>query len=125
MKILMPILLGIFFVLFFIFPPSYAYAQEGGCGPTEKKTELGCIPTDPIAFVQKFYGIGLGLIGGVGLIFIIYGGYIIVGSEGNPAALNRGKSYIMYAMMGIALAVFGFVFIQVIAVDILHIPGFG
>jgi hypothetical protein len=94
------------------------------CPATETATELGCIPNDPIGFVTKFYAIGLGLIGGVSLLFIIYGGYIILTSQGNPGKLNNGKSYILYAIIGLLLAIFGFVFIQVVAIDILHIPGF-
>lgn len=92
--------------------------------PDGVQTDLGCIPNDPFAFVAKFYGIGLGIIGGVALLFIIYGGYIILTSQGDPNQLNTGKSYIYYAIAGLLLAIFGFVFIQVIAVDILHIPGF-
>ncbi len=94
------------------------------CLPTETPTELGCIPNTPVGFVAKFYGIGLGLIGGVAVLFIIYGGYIILSSQGNPAALNRGKSYIMYAIIGLLLAIFGFVFVQIIVVNVLKIPGF-
>jgi len=94
------------------------------CLPTEVSTELGCIPNDPVGFVAKFYGIGLGLIGGVAVLFIIYGGYVILSSQGNPQNLNRGKSYIMYAIIGLLLAIFGYVFVQIIAVDVLKIPGF-
>lgn len=94
------------------------------CLPSETPTELECIPNDPIGFAAKFYGIGLGLIGGVSVLFIIYGGYIILSSQGNPANLNKGKSYITYALIGLLLAIFGFVFIQVVAVDVLKIPGF-
>lgn len=94
------------------------------CGANEIATDIACIPTDPIGFVSKFYGIGLGLIGGVALLFIIFGGYIILTSSGNPAKLNMGKNYIYYAIAGLLLGIFGFIFIQVIAVDILHIPGF-
>lgn len=92
--------------------------------PDGVQTDLGCIPNDPFAFVAKFYGIGLGIIGGVALLFIIYGGYIILTSQGDPNQLNTGKSYVYYAIAGLLLAIFGFVFIQVIAVDVLHIPGF-
>lgn len=94
------------------------------CMPTETPTELGCIPNDPIGFVAKFYGIGLGIIGGVAVLFIIYGGYVILSSRGDPQNLNRGKSYITYAIIGLLLAIFGFVFVQIIAVDVLKIPGF-
>ncbi|OGH15015.1 MAG: hypothetical protein A2860_01030 [Candidatus Levybacteria bacterium RIFCSPHIGHO2_01_FULL_37_33] len=100
-------------------------AAAATCNPnTEVSTDLGCIPNDPFGFVSKFYAVGLGLIGGVALLFIIYGGYIILTSQGQSDQLGRGKSYIYYAIAGLLLAIFGFVFIQVIAVDILHIPGF-
>ena len=94
------------------------------CLSTEVSTELGCIPNDPAGFVAKFYAIGLGLIGGVSLLFIIYGGYLILVSQGNPQKINDGKSYILYAIIGLLLAIFGYVFIQLIAIDILHVPGF-
>lgn len=92
--------------------------------PKDISTDLGCIPTNPVGFVEKFYGIGLSLIGGVSLLFIIYGAYILLTSQGDPIKLANGKSYITYAIIGLLLAIFGYVFIKVIAVDILHIPGF-
>ncbi len=92
--------------------------------PNGVQTDIACIPNNPYEFVSTFYGIGLGLIGGVALLFIIYGGYIILSSQGDPGQLSKGKSYIYYAIAGILLAVFGFVFVRVIAVDILRIPGF-
>jgi hypothetical protein len=96
------------------------------CDPVKEiLTDFGCIPNDPIGFVTKFYGIGLGLIGLVGLLFLIIGGYHFLISRGDPEQIHVGKSYITYAIIGIFLAIFGFVFIQVIASDILKIPGFG
>jgi len=92
--------------------------------PNGVSTDLGCIPNDPFKFVATFYGIGLSLIGGVAVLFIIYGGYTILTSQGDPSQLNKGKSYIYYAIAGLLLAIFGFVFIEVFAVDILRIPGF-
>ncbi len=94
------------------------------CQENETLTELGCIPNTVPGFVSKFYEIGLGLIGGVALIFIIYGGYIITTSKGNPDRLREGKSYILYAIIGLLLAILGYVFVEVVAVDILQIPGF-
>lgn len=94
-------------------------------GVPGKITDFGCIPQDPILFAQKFYSIILGLIGGVSLLFIIYGGYLTMTSRGDRERLKKAKSYIAYAIAGLLLAIFGFVFIKIIAVDILHIPGFG
>lgn len=87
-------------------------------------TDLGCIPNDPVGFAVKFYGIGLGIIGGVTLLAIIYGGYFFITSQGNPSRLEKGKSYVFYAVIGLLLAIFGFVFMEVVVVDILRIPGF-
>lgn len=95
------------------------------CPANQSPTDFGCIPNDPIGFVARFYGIGLGLIGGVALLFIIYGGYLILTSQGNPDQLSKGKTNIMYAVIGLLLAIFGFVFIESITKDILRIPGFG
>jgi hypothetical protein len=96
------------------------------CDPVrEFATDLGCIPYDPAAFAAKFYGIGLGVIAGTSLLFLIFGAYLVMTSQGNPEQLTTGKSYIYYALLGLLLAIFGFVFIEIIIVDVLKIPGFG
>lgn len=99
------------------FPPS--------CPQNQVMTQVGCLPKDPILFISSFYGIGLGLIGGVALLFIIIGGYTILTSRGNPNQVNVGKSYIFYSILGLLLAIFGYVFIEVFLIDILQLPGFG
>lgn len=105
--------------------PCPAIPSTAGKPPiTQQGTDLGCIPSDPALFVGKFYSIGLSLIGGVAVLFIIFGGYTLITSQGNPIQINKGKSYIFYAIVGLLLAIFGYVFVEVIAVDILKIPGF-
>lgn len=86
---------------------------------------IGCVPDDPVDFVKKFYAIGLGLIGSVAVLFIIYSGYLIMFSGGDPDRLSDGKRYLVYSLIGLFLAIFGFLFFTVIAKDILHIPGIG
>ncbi len=94
------------------------------CAPNTVSTDLGCLPTDPVQLVEKFYGIGLSMIGGLAILFLIYGGYIVLSSQGDHEALDKGKSYIKYAVIGILFAILGYVFVQVVLVDILHVPGF-
>lgn len=94
------------------------------CAVNEIATDLGCFPNDPIGFVQKFYPVGLGFVGGIALLTLILGGYVILTSKGNPERVNIGKQYIYYSIMGLLLAIFGFVFIEVVIVDILKVPGF-
>jgi len=94
------------------------------CAVNQIGTDFGCMPADPIGFVQKFYGIGLGFVGMVALVALIWGGYSIMTSRGDPHRVTIGKSYIFYAIAGLMLAIFGYVFIQTVLVDILHVPGF-
>ena len=79
-------------------------------------TEIG-------VFAGKFFGCGISLIGGVALLFIIYGGYLLVVSAGDPHRLRMGKEYITYAIVGLLLAILALIILQVIGVDILKIPG--
>lgn len=94
------------------------------CTADEIKTDFGCLPNDPVGFITKFYGIGLALIGGVAILFLIYGGITVMTSSGRPDKLQKGKEYIFYAIAGLALAFFGFMFIEFVAGPVLHIPGF-
>lgn len=88
------------------------------------QTELGCLPNDPIAFAGKFYGIGLSIIGAVAIVSIVYGGYVLMTSRGNPEQLQKGKSYIVYSIVGLLLAIFGVALMQVVTIDVFQIPGF-
>lgn len=87
-------------------------------------TDFGCFPGDPIGFAQKFYGVGLAFVAGIALLALIIGGYSIMTSRGEPQKVNAGKSWIFYAIAGLLLAIFGYVFIEVVVVDILKVPGF-
>jgi hypothetical protein len=114
-----------FFLSLITYHLSLITIYAASCDPlTETETELGCIKQNPIDFTKQIYGAGLGLIGGVGLLSIIYGGYLILSSQGDPGQLQKGKSYIMYAIIGIVLAIAGFAIYQIISIDVLKLPGF-
>jgi len=97
------------------------------CPPGQKILDpsIGCVPEDPSGFVSTIYGWGLGLLGMVAVLFLIVGGFIILTSQGDPTKLQKGKEYIFYSIAGLLLALFGYVFMRLITVDILKIPGFG
>lgn len=109
-----------FVVLSLLFSSSNVFAESPGC----TETDLGCLSKDPAGFVQQIYGWGVSFVGLVAFLFFLFGGYTVLTSRGDPQALNRGKSYMFYALAGLLLAVFGFVFIEVIT-GALKIPGFG
>lgn len=104
--------------------PSPASSPSPYPSPTCVDTDLGCISQDPARFASQLYGIGLGFIGTVGVLFIIYGGYLILASKGDHTQLARGRSYIVSAIIGIVLAISGFAFYHIIAADIVKLPGF-
>ena len=96
-------------------------ALDPGC----IQTDIGCVVSgDPLSFAAQYYKYGLGIIGGFAVLMIILGSYQILISRGNPKALNDGKTIIGYAISGLLLAIFGFLFVEVVAKDILKIPGF-
>jgi hypothetical protein len=99
-----------------------AYADH--CGITETHTDFGCLPNDPVGFVQTFYGWGIGMLSFVAILFMIIGGYFIMASRGDPEKVAKGKSFIYYSIAGILLAILGFVFIEIVAGQILKIPRF-
>lgn len=103
---------------------SMGAGPKGGCQLDEVRTDLGCFPNNPVKFVQKFYGIGLGFVAGVSLLTLMIGGYDIIASRGDQRRLNIGKSYIFYSIAGLLLAIFGYVIIRTIIVDVLRVPGF-
>ncbi len=89
------------------------------------ETDLGQVnSTDPIKFAADIYSKGLFVLGGVALLFIMYGGYLLLFSKGDPVAVEKGKSFITYAIIGVVLAVAGFALYQIITTDVLKIPGF-
>ena len=94
------------------------------CLANEAATDLGCIPTDPAGFVSKFYGLGLGMLGSIGVIFLIYGGYQIISSKGDIRQLENGKRTVIYTLGSLGLAIGAAFVLQLFTVDILHIPGF-
>jgi hypothetical protein len=115
-----------FVFLFVLFTSHFSLLtlSYAACPGGQTETELGCISENPIEFTKQIYGAGLGLIGGIGLLFIIYGAYLILSSQGDPTQLQKGKSYIIYSILGIILAIAGFSVYQIISVDVLNLPGF-
>ena len=83
-----------------------------------------CVSNDPLKFATSIYGIGLSLIGVIGLLSIIYGAFLVLTSQGDPTKLQNGKSYIVYALIGMALAVGGLAFYRIIGANIIKLPGF-
>lgn len=99
--------------------------QDCGPGKTYSPDFQICIPTEAPEFASAIYQLGLGLLGLVAVLFLIFGGYNIMMSRGNLAQFEKGKSFIFYSIAGLLLAIFGFIFIEIVTGDILQLRGFG
>jgi len=88
-------------------------------------TAVGCISKEPKVIIAQFITIGLGIGGGVALIMIIAGGFMLTISQGNPQKTNEAKEMITSAIIGLLFVIFSVVILQFIGVTIFRIPGFG
>lgn len=86
-------------------------------------TAIGSIQTDPVLLVKQLFGILLSLAGGIALLLIIYSGYQIMVSQGNPEKLQQARETLTSAIVGLVFLIFSLVILQIIGVDILRIPG--
>jgi len=81
-------------------------------------TALGCIPTDDLGgFVTILLRITTGIAGGIALILIIFAGFTIATSTGNPEKLKEGQEQLTSAITGLVFL------LEVIGAGILEIPG--
>ena len=87
-------------------------------------TAIGPINTNPSDFVRKLLAIILSLSGGIALLLIIFSGYKLMTSQGNPEKLQGARETLTSAIVGLLLIIFSLVIIELIGVDILHLPGF-
>lgn len=87
-------------------------------------TGIGKINTDPFEFVKSILSLLLSVSGGITVIFIIIAGYRLMTSQGNPEAVKAAQEQLTSAIVGLLFIIFSLVILQVVGVDILHIPGF-
>lgn len=89
-------------------------------------TAIGCIPIQDtnsfLGFILK-WAIGIG--GGIAFLLIVYAGFMIMTSSGNPERIKAGQELLTSAIAGLILLIFSIFILKIIGVDILGIPGFG
>ncbi len=88
-------------------------------------TAVGCIPTDPTRMIQVLMKIGLMIGGGVALLIILAGSFILSISQGDPKKTSEAKEMIASALIGLVFIIFSVSILQFIGLDLLQIPGFG
>jgi hypothetical protein len=97
----------------------------GGAAGTGINTAIGCIPvlnndngTAFATFVLK-WAIGIG--GGIAFLLILYGGFMVMTSAGNPERLKAGQELLTSAIFGLLLLIFSVFILNFIGIKILGI----
>ena len=60
---------------------------------------------DPKLFIARMLRYALGFLGILGLVMILYGGFLLLTSGGNADIVKKAKSTIIYAAIGIAVVI--------------------
>ncbi len=82
-------------------------------------TAIGCIHTEPIEFVKDFLKLAMGIAGGIGFLFMLYGVFLMITSAGNPDTLKNGSGIFTNAIIGLLFIIFSLLLLKIIGVDIL------
>ncbi|MCR4326852.1 MAG: pilin [Candidatus Roizmanbacteria bacterium] len=88
-------------------------------------TAVGCLPTDPSLLISQLFTVLSGIMGGFLLICIIWNGFSVMTSAGNPEALKKAQESITSCVIGFIVLLFAILIIRIIGVDILQLPWFG
>jgi hypothetical protein len=92
-------------------------------------TAIGCIPilnndggTAFMAFVLR-WAVGIG--GGIAFLLILYAGFMLMTSTGNPERIKAGQELLTSAIGGLLLLIFSVFILKFIGIDILGLGTFG
>lgn len=96
-------------------------------------TFLGCLTTGSGSFqeggagnvVQALLRIVFSVVGGVAFLYLIFGAFTIITSQNNPEKMNYGKRLVYGAIIGLVFSLTSILIVNLIAGQILKIPGFG
>lgn len=87
-------------------------------------TAFGCMDANPSTIISSLIMFAIGLAGGIAFLLILFGGFSMMTSAGNPERLNSGRELVTAALSGLILIIFSIFILRLIGVNILGIPGF-
>ena len=87
-------------------------------------TAIGCVPTEPVAFVKAFLQFTVAIAGGFAFLLMIIGAFQMITSAGNPDTLNAGRDRFTNAIIGLLFVIFAVLLLKIIGIDILNFGAF-
>ena len=106
--------------------PKLVFAAE--CTPTDEDpnkslTGLGfCNDLGASNLVNKLLTIAIGAAGGVAFLLLVYGGFRLISSQGDPKALQEARGVITSAISGLLFIIFAVFILRLIGISILGLP---
>lgn len=94
--------------------------EDNDCGTID--TAFGNFSGNPGKLAQKLFIVGVSVAGGVALIIMIFAGYKLITSRGNPDAIQSGRDLFTAAIIGLLVVIFAAFIIRIIGTT-LKIPG--
>lgn len=103
-----------------LIPPNYNFT--GFCEDGGLSTAIGCIPFDQTSgFTIFFVTLGIGIGGGIAFLVIVYAGFMLMTSSGDPRKMRAAKQLLLSAIGGIILLILSVFIIRVLGVNILGV----
>lgn len=91
--------------------PARVFAQDGGIPVEQPSRSPGGSLTSLITTISNTI---LLLVGVIAVLFLIIGGFQYIASAGNPEQIGKAKQTIMYAIIGIIVALLAYVVVKFI-----------
>lgn len=90
-------------------------------------TAVGCInfENNGANIIKTLITLGLSLGGGFTLLIILFAGFTLSTSQGDPKRVSEAKELITSAVIGLLFIIFSVTILQFIGVSLFKIPGFG
>ena len=86
---------------------------------------IGCLPTDAGGLTQVILQFSTSIIGGICFLFMVYGSFQILTSQGNSEKLHSGRVIVTSSIIAMLLVFFAVFVYRFAAENIIKIPGVG
>jgi hypothetical protein len=95
--------------------PAVSHAQLNRNFQCDPSTGLRCTETSVPQIFKTIINWALGIAFGVAVIFLIIGGFRYITAGGNEESVEKGKSSVINALIGIVIIVLSYVIVNVVA----------
>jgi hypothetical protein len=108
-------------------PALLSYYEARWCNNNNGvSTSLGCINFNtPLSFISQLLPWLIGIGGLIALLAIVYAGFLITTSGGDPKKVAAGRELIIAILIGLGFIVLSILLLNFIGADILHLEGMG